>query len=520
MLAVDRGCNSEGGNTMNNPSPQQIADKPTKLRSNTVSEITVTDVGPVASLSIPIRPGVTILRGRNDCGKSETLKAVSRLAGGTDAVSCRDKAAAGCVEGLGVRLSVRQNARRTGELEALSIEGKLSVADLVSPPIKDPVAADRHRIKALLQLTCVEADAAMFAHLPGQEFLSFEALKSTDLVEMAAKIKRDLEAASRKEADAAERDDAKAFACKQAAEGVDVQSELDSAVLQAALEDSLFSHGEIVSQARSAKETQDRARLATERMAKEASPPDVDAIQEEVYRAGDLCAQWSQRAAMLTDELAKAKTAIAESNADHTAKQNALKLAKAHAESVTGWKETIAAGESVTCPTDEAIAAAATKVTQAREAIEKAAVIRAAKAKADESAMLYDEAKEHRKKAEALRESARSTDDVLSAAVASDSLKVRAGRLITQHPERGEVFYADRSDGTRWKIAIDEAIKRIRAMGAEQTAIIPIPQVAWSEIDPTNRIEIDRYAKEKSVSVLTAEATDGELRAERFGGAA
>ncbi len=162
--------------------------------------VTVQDVGPVQSLSVPIQPGVVVLRGPNDCDKSETLKAMSRLTGGTDTITRRDKSACGYVEGLGVKISVRQSARRTGELEAVSIEGKLSIADLVSPPIKDPVAADRQRIKALLQLTGVKADASLFSglwnHLESQ-VLSADCTQTDDLVEMAARIKRCLESASR-----------------------------------------------------------------------------------------------------------------------------------------------------------------------------------------------------------------------------------------------------------------------------------------------------------------------------------
>jgi hypothetical protein len=458
-----------------------------------------------------------VLRGPNDCGKSVTLDAVSRLAGGNGAVTCRDKAAAGSVEGLGVKISVRQSARRSGELEALSLEGNLNIADLVTPPIKDPVAADRHRIKALLQLTGAHADWAMFAPFYGvRDHISHESMECADLVEMAAKIKRDLEAASRKEADAAEKADARAFACKQALEGIDLDVETNADLLQGALEDALFEQGQITAKSQSAKESIDRAREAQERLDKEASPPDVEGAKANLRGHIDCVEAFINQVEELESQLTKAKASLATARANESSAKERLRLEEAHAESVKGWRETIEASKAIEVPNLDAIKRASARVSECRQAIERAAVVRRAKSKASEATILSDEAKSHRKAADKLRESARATDDVLSEAVASESLTVRGCRLITQHPERGEVFYAERSDGTRWKLAIDEAIKRIRQLGAERTAIIPIPQAAWSELDPANKAAIHEYAVEKGVTIITAEATDGELRAEAF----
>lgn len=480
------------------------------------SAIEISDVGPVQQLTIPVHPGVVVLRGPNDCGKSETLKAVSRLAGGNDAISCREKAASGSVEGLGVKITVRQSARRSGELEALSIEGKLSIADLVSPPIKDPAAADRHRIKALLQLTGVEADWAMFAHLHGvRDHISHDSMECDDLVEMAAKIKRDLEAASRKEADAAEKADSQAAALKQSADGVDSAIETDGDLLQAALEDALYNQGQIVSQSRSAEEAKARAVTASERLSKKTSPPDVEGAEKELADRQAACDEFAATVRKLEEQLVAVKAEWRAAEMRLVAAAERVKLEKAHAESVACWKETIGAAASVECPTPEQIEAAATKVKQAREAIEKAAVARQAKKNAEESRTLYDLANSHRKAADQLRDAARATDNVLSDAVDSDSLTVKGGRLVTKHSDRGEVFYAERSDGTRWKIAIDEAIKRIR-MSGDGMGLIPIPQASWSELDPANKAAIHEYAVRNNVVIVTAEATDGELRAEAF----
>lgn len=494
--------------------------------STRLEEITLENVGPVQSLSIPVRPGVIVLRGQNDCGKSETLKAVSRLAGSNDSVSCRDDAAAGYVEGLGIKISVRQSARRTGELEALSIEGKLSIADLVSPPIKDPVAADRHRIKALLQLTGVQADWSMFGHLYGvRDHISHDAMSCTDIVEMAAKIKKDLESASRKEADEAEKAEAQATACRLATDGIDLDIETEANLLQAVLEDASFARGQIIATAQAVKDTKERGEQAKrnlETMALRDRLTEAEILQREAEAVETVrVARVSIATAEREIEEAKARLATASKDLEVAevgleAAQNATAAFRREEELLAGWREATAHANAVELPSPDAIEAAERAVTTAREAIEKAAVVRQAKAKAAEARGFFDGAKLHRNAADRLRQSAHETDDVLSKAVASDSLKVRAGRLITKHPERGEVFYAERSDGTRWKLAIDEAIKRIRLLGAEETAIIPIPQTAWSELDPTNKAAIHVYAVKQGVTVVTAEATDGELRAEAF----
>jgi len=483
--------------------------------------ITVTDVGPVKSLSIPIQPGVTVILGPNDSGKSETQKAVSRLTGGDDAVTCRKTAASGCVEGLGAKLSVRQSARRSGELEAVSLSGDLDISDLADPPIKDPSAADKHRIKELLRLTGVKADFALFSYLGDLSgHVSFEATKTDDLVEMAAKVKKDLEAASRKEGDLADKADAKAFACKQQAEGIDTNIETDAGLLQAKLEDALYAQGEISANATAAREAADRAALAKDRLAKEASPPDVEGAKAEVERQETFTDRLIQLEKDLASKLAVAKQEREKAEQAASEARQRLKLEEAHAETVLGWKETIAAGESIARPTPEQIEAATASVTKAREAIEKAAVARNAKEKAEEAKSLYSDVKLHRKEADRLRDAARATDDVLSAAVASDSIAVKAGRLVTQHPEYGEVFYGERSIGTRYRLAIREAVKRIHKIKAEKTAVIVIPQEAWEGLQPKVQREIDGYAKEMEVCVLAAKADDGELRAEAFGGVA
>jgi hypothetical protein len=78
----------------------------------------------------------------------------------------------------------------------------------VDPGIDDPAKADVRRIRALVQLGGTKPDISLFAAVlpPGidhRELFSAAAVEATDPVEMAARVKRDLEAAARREADRA-----------------------------------------------------------------------------------------------------------------------------------------------------------------------------------------------------------------------------------------------------------------------------------------------------------------------------
>jgi hypothetical protein len=434
-------------------------------------------------------------------------------------VTCREKAAAGVVEGLGVKLSVRQSARRSGELEALSIEGKLSIADLVDPKLKDPAAADRQRIKALLQLTGAVADAESFRDLVSDDdcfnaVCTADVLKCDDPVEMAAKIKRNLEALSRQSADAAEKAEGQALGCKQATDGLNLTSETDADILQAALEDKLAERGRLLGAAHTAdaiKRGADEARIKVEH----STPPNVGRAEIVCTEAQVSLDGAQHEVDRLEAEVAAARSELLAARSAFSEADRALSSEKAHAETWAAWQEAVASAENVSRPTEPEIQAAEGAVVVARKEIEKAAIVREAQAKANEADKHRSAARAFRETAESLRDAAKGTDEVLSRMVASDSLTVKNGRLITQHPERGEVFYAERSEGERWKIAIDEAIKRIRELGAEKTALILI-DTAWSELDPANKAAIHQYAVEKGVAIVATEATEGELRAEAF----
>lgn len=478
-----------------------------------VSSITITDVGPIHSLVIPIQPGVTVLRGASELGKSLALEAVSRLAGGKGEVTCRDKAAVGSVEGLGVRISVRQSVRRAGELEAVSIEG-IDISGLVSPPIKDPAAADRYRIKELLTLTGVKADISMFS--VDQSLLSAETIKCDDLVEMAAKVKKDLEGASRRKADAAEKEEGFALGCEAFVVNVDFDADSDPDVCQAALEDAILHQGRTQSSIRAQKEAISKAATAREKLL-DARAPDLTKTKEDLDALTASETEAQESFDTLRRQFERAGENLAKIRNDKMHADIQFRTEKSHAETVNGWRETIEAAANIELLPDDAQAKADAAVVRARQSIETAAMVRQARSKAAEAKEHRELAKSHRKAADALRDAAKATDDVLSQAVSCDWLTIKAGRIVTQHPERGEVFFSDRSDGTRYKLAIAEVVKRIRSANAEKTAVVTVHQGAWGELQPKNKQYVSDIAKEAGICIVTIEATDDEeIRAEAF----
>ncbi len=60
-------------------------------------------------------------------------------------------------------------------------------------------------------------------------------------------------------------------------------------------------------------------------------------------------------------------------------------------------------------------------------------------------------------------------------------------------------------------MALDVGVKEVGRGG-----VLAIPQDAWEGLDPENRSIIDSHARSIGVVVLTAEAAEGDLRAEEM----
>jgi len=486
------------------------------------------NLGPISEALIPIDPegGITVLTGSNGSGKSMLLNAASKMLGGpADPLTARDGHPKGMLEGAGLRLSVAKSTRVTGTCEVTAIEGKYDVHDIVDPGIKDTDAADAKRIKALLALRETEADIAAFHDLAGgradfEAMVSADTLKTKDVVELARKVKRDLEGAARREASLADIARGKAEACEEAAAEVDTSKAGDEAALNARLEDAIKHKASLEGRRETARRVHSDAAFAREKIAEAEKTNSLATV--EVCREGVEQADRDRRDAEVKRQ--EAQRALDKAEGELEFAEAALKNARdnlAHAErteqALAGWRESVAKAEDLEAVSAEDVEAADEAIQEARAAITRNTEIAMALQKLADAKRHEETAEGHAKRAKELRESAKSTDIVLSDAVASSSgLWVEDGRLMARHPRRGDMCFADMSQGERWRIALDEAIERIRAEGNEEVAIIPVPQECWEGLDQDNRRAVHEHAKKRRVTILTAQAGSGPVRAEVF----
>jgi hypothetical protein len=494
-----------------------------------MKEINVENIGPVRQLTIPVPEdgGVVVVRGRNGLGKTTAIEAVDSLMTGRGRPSTRDGALRGAVEGLGVTMSVARTTRRKGELEVLSLDGRLSVAELVDPGMVDAGAADAKRIKALVAIAQEPAEAGLFhALLPGgreefERYVGAGATDGDDLVVMAARVKRDLEGAARKEEEQAEHARLHAQAMRDGLEALPedmTERTHDAATLQADLEVAV--RAEMQATAALAmksrlKQEADEARTMlgaggdTPSMTLSDARAAAAAAADAAVEAGKRASEARREAERLGHEehvaTARAKEAAAQVQAIEARGQLADKL-----------NRQIEAGAGIELTAyEERVRDAKDTVAKARSAIERGAVVRHAIEQARKADEHEAKAREHEAGAAKLRDAAKGCDEVLSSVVGrfGTPLRVEGGRLVTT-TERGATYYADLSHGERWKMALDIATEAVGRGG-----LLTIPQECFEGLDPINRQLIAEHAQQAGVVILTAEATDGELRAELQGAA-
>jgi recombinational DNA repair ATPase RecF len=494
--------------------------------------IKIKDVGPIKDLVLDPKPGVTVLVGENGAGKSKALEAVDALTAGSGKLKPRDGTLGGEVEGFGIRISVGHSTRRFGDPTFVSLGDKLDVASLVEPGLKSPEANDAARIKALVGLTGVTADAAAFYDLVGgqaefERLVKKASIVEDDPVEMARRVKKDLEEAARLEQSNADHADGHAKAKLEASKQFgDPREVKDDTALQQGFRGAVALEARLQSQVEQAKQAAIDRQKAQEgylEASKGYTGPTVEEAAAKLELAGKAAAN-----AMLAVEEANRALAKAEANLrvaelerdaavqDHQAACQAIHLCER-------WEKQLAEIPVLSEPSEEALASAAAEVAKARHLIEDAAIAKQCNALAQEAEAAAEKAKEHQAKANRLRDSARATDTVLSKLVSQSGCKLtvvgteKGPRLVTE-TDRGQTLFADLSDGQRWRMAMEIGLdtfqRMIAAEGVKGTPIFPLPQRAWQDLNPANRQPIAELAKERGVCILTARCDDGPLRVE------
>lgn len=473
---------------------------------------------------VPVQPGATIIRGPCGAGKSILLEAIG-LGLGCDSkgrVQPAEDAKRATIDCLGVLVNVTASKKtRLGDSEVGAYE-EFDLGDLIDPPYKGDDARNGHGIKALLKISDAKADAAMFYDLAGgkepfEQLVAPAALKTDDLVEMARRVKAAFDKKAREESDAAEREEGKAAALRNAGDGLDLTAETDQAKLNAALSEAMQRQATLDAQAKAAKAARENAAVAREQLAKATGSTKTVAEFEQLERvAKDEYADARTKADELKRQwdLAKIEAQSAYDRVENaTAQVNAARQTE---KAMAGWQKAIEAAEGVAAPADEDLAAARAATIVAQQAIERAGVVRDAQRKLREAAEHAEAAAQRRKADQELRDKGKLTDDVLSKAVASSRFAVSKDILFGVLPNGVRKPYYVMSDGERTMIALAEKVERTRALTPDpgRPIVVRLPQRTLQDIPQSVRDRIFGMAAALNACVISAQVDDGELRCE------
>ena len=479
----------------------------------------IENIGPIENETFNISPGVTVLKGAPGSGKSTALRTIQLVVDGHCDMkpTKRDGTNRGLVEIDGRTVRITKTTRVEGELSYEGL-GDLSIADLHMPKFREADKRDEHRIKTLVALSGVKADPEMFYHLLGgradfRDIVSSKQLETTDLIEMAARVKAEIESEARrveKQAQGA-RSDAKSHLM--ACEGLDLEQPIDEKELNDAWQQASSKHGTLKERREAWLGAQQAAKRAREKLADLPPGKSVAEASEEFERTAARLRDANLEVARLQEMLKEAQAhrdlaAERERNA-----RSELNQANAQIALRGELDKAIETAAGATETTEDDVDDASIEVGRCRKAVEKAMEVRKAlrqKALADEE---NERARYLEQRAANLRAAAAGTFDVLTEAIGKIEdcpLRVKtddngAPRLVAATDRSEHEYFDELSGGEKWDTVMRIATRKNR--------LIAFPQEAWGELAPSLRDQLHETAKRHGAFIVTALATDGELRA-------
>lgn len=462
------------------------------------NKIVIQNVGPGKNVEIKLegKGGIAVLEALNGRGKSHILNAVERHVTGEKLdVPVTDGEQAAMVQGFGATLLVTKSTKRIGNLEVSHLDGRGNISTVIDPDIDDEAAADKRRINALLRMSGIGGDPKYFHDFFGgkEEFdrlVPPNCISKDDIVETAAKIKRHLESVSRDAAARAEEANIQVIALQSSLESHDLSLADDLERLTDVHERAVANLSSLRAQREQAKQIHDAAEMARINLSS----------QKEKYTGGT-----SQETKLIIDDLTKQAENLEKvlQAVRHSIEKEKLNLNAAlkHEENVNQWKEMIEKADKIKLPDDEEISGAEAVAKSAKADYNFAMFAAQLKPKAEQ---LEAERKKHldfARKAESLRELAKSVENVLSSLIDIPGLKIEAGRIMVTNHKRGKIPFADLSEGERGSFILPFAAKVIGNNG-----FLVIEQGIWQDLDYVNKSMLHEKAVECGVWILTAAA--------------
>ncbi len=498
--------------------------------------ISIKDLGPVTEFEYQLdSPGLHVLKGRNGCGKTTTLRTVQLATDGNTDVrpGKRDGAPRGEATIAGKTLRVVKQIREEGELTIEGL-GDLSIADLHSPSFEKATTRDRHRIKTLTRLAGVKADATLFhGLLGGQEqfeaVVPHDSLTTDDLVDMAQRVKRAIEREAQRVEEREKTALADARAQASIAESVDMSLEHDDAKLQALLESAIKFHSlekgkldALLTKREAASDSIAKADAARARLSELGQGKTVTEATADRARAKAALDDAEAKVKRIELELDAAKATARAAGTAYDAARSAVEQAKRE-EALHAELHSAINAAGIEAPSEESIIDqqndvdyAARSVASAKEAVTLGVKIRGAIEAQRRSERANEASKELHRKAKALRDAASDTADVLTGAIARLNdcpLRIKLNedgepRLVVATDRSESEPFDELSDGERWIHVVQIA--------AQQNRLIVLPQAAFGELSPSSKTQLHRLAIENQCYILTAVADDCELHGESY----
>ncbi len=485
------------------------------LKGESVSkELTLQNVGPIQHFRIPLPEtgGVVVLKGEQGVGKSHALEAAQNVLGGGGKLPVSDGARRATAEGFGVRLEFSNRRSATGDLEVRSLEG-FPLDLFVNPGFTDPVANDTRRVKALLGLCGVTADATLFEPIVAglgkfDELISKETLACQDIVQMAAGVRKDLQSKAR-----AIESQVEMLASEVANRRASLTEMVDPKVSAAEAKDTqrlctldVGRLGRVLEETKAAAQKWDDASQAIAVSEAGSHAGELSVVDEQIEMLTNDQKSLQEQVDGLRRLLSDAENALSKTN-------GMLAIATTRKATLLECTNIIAAAMEVTkSPRPDVTAAesayqtASDRLNEANDLVNRATQWEIRTRVASEIEKLSADKTSREKVANALRDAASRTDDVLSDTICRllDQMKVEQGRLLYNYPKRGKYIPFDElSQGEAYTVAIDIAASVLGVGG-----VFVLNQAAWGELNDRSRDLVAERCREKGCVMITAQATE------------